>query len=173
MLQLTKPLAFIDLETTGVNLGTDRIVEIAIVKILPDGSQTTKRKLINPGMPIPKASSDLHGITDEMVKDEPVFKQIAHELKQILDGCDLVISPDTGPLHLAGALGKPVIGLYGYNSPARVGPWRQDPRLLLDAFHEPGETPQMTFAHRPGRMDQISVADVLARVKIWSAGQKR
>ena len=89
MLQLTKPLAFIDLETTGVNLGTDRIVEIAIVKILPDGSQTTKRKLINPGMPIPKASSDLHGITDEMVKDAPVFKQIAHELKQMLDGCDL------------------------------------------------------------------------------------
>lgn len=89
MLQLTKPLAFIDLETTGVNLGTDRIVEIAIVKILQDGSQTTKRKLINPGMPIPKASSDLHGITDEMVKDAPVFKQIAHELKQMLDGCDL------------------------------------------------------------------------------------
>lgn len=89
MLQLTKPLAFIDLETTGVNLGTDRIVEIAIVKILPDASQTTKRKLINPGMPIPKASSDLHGITDEMVKDAPVFKQIAHELKQMLDGCDL------------------------------------------------------------------------------------
>ncbi len=89
MLQLTKPLAFIDLETTGVNLGTDRIVEIAIVKILTDGSQTTKRKLINPGMPIPKASSDLHGITDEMVKDAPVFKQVAHELKQILDGCDL------------------------------------------------------------------------------------
>ena len=89
MLQLTKPLAFIDLETTGVNLGTDRIVEIAILKILPDGSQTTKRKLINPGMPIPKASSDLHGITDEMVKDAPVFKQIAHELKQMLDGCDL------------------------------------------------------------------------------------
>ncbi|MFM7645507.1 MAG: exonuclease domain-containing protein [Sphingomonadales bacterium] len=89
MLHLTKPLAFIDLETTGVNLGTDRIVEIAIVKILSDGSQTVKRKLINPGMPIPKASSDLHGITDEMVKEAPTFKQVAQELKQILDGCDL------------------------------------------------------------------------------------
>lgn len=89
MLQLTKPLAFIDLETTGVNLGSDRIVEIAIVKILTDGSQTVKRKLINPGIPIPKASSDLHGITDEMVKDAPTFKQLAQELKQILDGCDL------------------------------------------------------------------------------------
>lgn len=89
MLQLTKPLAFIDLETTGVNLGTDRIVEIAIVKILADGSRSVKRKLINPGMPIPPASSEVHGITDEMVKDAPSFKQAAQELKQMLDGCDL------------------------------------------------------------------------------------
>jgi DNA polymerase-3 subunit epsilon len=89
MLQLTKPLAFIDLETTGVNLATDRIVEIAIVKILPDGKKSVKRKLINPQMPIPKASSDIHGITDEMVKDAPTFKHSAHELNQILDGCDI------------------------------------------------------------------------------------
>jgi DNA polymerase-3 subunit epsilon len=89
MLQLTKPLAFIDLETTGVNLGTDRIIEIAIVKILVDGTRSTKRKLINPGMPIPAASSEVHGITDEMVKEAPSFKQVAQELKQILDGCDL------------------------------------------------------------------------------------
>jgi hypothetical protein len=66
-----------------------------------------------------------------------------------------------------------VIGLYGYNSPTRVGPWRQDPRLLIDAFHNPGETPQMTFNHRPHRMEKISVSDVLGRVKIWAAGQKR
>jgi DNA polymerase-3 subunit epsilon len=89
MLQLKKPLAFIDLETTGVNLGTDRIVEIAIVKILTDGTKSVKRKLINPGIPIPKGASDVHGITDEMVKDAPVFKQVAQELKQMLDGCDL------------------------------------------------------------------------------------
>ncbi len=89
MLQLKKPLAFIDLETTGVNLGLDRIVEIAIVKILPDGTKSIKRKLLNPEMAIPKASSDIHGITDEMVKDAPTFKQVAHELKQMLDGCDL------------------------------------------------------------------------------------
>jgi DNA polymerase-3 subunit epsilon len=89
MLQLTKPLAFIDLETTGINLATDRIVEIAIVKILPDGKRSAKRKLINPQIPIPKQASDLHGITDEMVKDAPTFKQAAHELKQILDGCDI------------------------------------------------------------------------------------
>ena len=89
MLQITKPIAFIDLETTGVNLGTDRIVEIAIIKILPDGNKSVKRKLINPEMPIPKASSDVHGITDEMVKDAPTFASAAQELKQILDGCDL------------------------------------------------------------------------------------
>ena len=89
MLQLTKPLAFIDLETTGINLGTDRIVEIAIVKILPDKSRSIKRKLINPGIPIPPESSEVHGITDEMVKDAPEFRQVANEIKQILDGCDL------------------------------------------------------------------------------------
>ena len=89
MLQLTKPLAFIDLETTGVNLGTDRIIEIAIVKLLTDGNRSVKRKLINPSIPIPKASSDVHGITDEMVKDALLFKQVAQELKQFLDGCDL------------------------------------------------------------------------------------
>ena len=88
-MQLTKPLAFIDLETTGVNLSSDRIVEIAIVKILTDGTKSVKRKLINPGMPIPKQSSDVHGITDDMVKDAPSFKQAAHELKQFLDNCDL------------------------------------------------------------------------------------
>jgi len=89
MLQLTKPLAFIDLETTGTNLGVDRIVEIAVVKILPDGNRSIKRKLINPGIPIPKSSVDVHGITEEMVKDAPTFKQVAHELKQMLDGCDI------------------------------------------------------------------------------------
>jgi len=89
MLQLKKPLAIIDLETTGTNPGTDRIVEIAIVKILPDGTKSVKRKLINPETPIPQICTDMHGITSEMVKDAPVFKQVAHELKQVLDGCDI------------------------------------------------------------------------------------
>lgn len=89
MLQLNKPIAFIDLETTGTNLGTDRIIEIAIVKILPDGTKSVKRKIVNPGIPIPSSSSDIHGFTDEMVKDAPTFKQVAQELKQMLDGCDL------------------------------------------------------------------------------------
>jgi DNA polymerase-3 subunit epsilon len=77
---LTRPLAFIDLETTGTNLAVDRIVEIAIVKILPDGSRQVKQKYLNPQIPIPKACSDMHGITDEKVKDCPVFKDVANEL---------------------------------------------------------------------------------------------
>jgi DNA polymerase-3 subunit epsilon len=84
-LELQRPIAFIDLETTGINIGTDKIVEIAIVKILPDGSRLVKRKLINPQMPIPQASSDVHGITDEMVKDAPTFKQVANEIKQFIE----------------------------------------------------------------------------------------
>lgn len=88
-LQLRRPLAFIDLETTGVNISNDRIVEIGIVKILPDGTKQVKRKLINPLMPIPAGASDVHGITDEMVKDAPSFKQVANEIKQFIDNCDM------------------------------------------------------------------------------------
>ncbi len=87
MLQLNRPIAFIDLETTGVNLSTDRIVEIAIVKLLPDGTRQVKRKLINPEIPI--TNSDIHGITNEMVKDAPTFKVAGNEIKQFLENCDL------------------------------------------------------------------------------------
>jgi DNA polymerase III subunit epsilon len=89
MLQLKRPVAFLDLETTGVNLSYDRIVEIAIIKVMPDGSRQAKRKLINPEKPIPKESSNIHGITDEMVKDAPTFKQAGNEIKQFLEHCDL------------------------------------------------------------------------------------
>ena len=88
-LQLSQPICFIDLETTGVNVSTDKIVEIAIVKIMPDGSKSVKRKLIHPEMPIPAATTAVHGITDEMVKDAPTFKQVANEIKQFLEGADL------------------------------------------------------------------------------------
>jgi heptosyltransferase I len=116
----------------------------------------------------------------EIALGEMLAKQCAHapknalgsglrKLVSILDGCDLVISPDTGPLHLAVALGKPVIGLYGYNSPTRVGPFRNDPKLLVDAYHNESEAPQMTFAHRQGRMQHITVQNVLDRVDYWRA----
>ncbi|HRD42776.1 MAG TPA: 3'-5' exonuclease [Ferruginibacter sp.] len=88
-LNLKRPIAFIDLETTGVSLSTDRIVEIAMVKILPDGNKQAKRKLLNPQIPIPQSATDIHGITDAMVKDAPTFKQSANEIKQFIDGCDL------------------------------------------------------------------------------------
>jgi len=88
-LNLSRPIAFIDLETTGTSLSTDRIVEIAIIKILPDGNRLIKRKLINPEMHIPEASSEIHGITDEMVKDAPTFKQAGNEIKMFIENCDL------------------------------------------------------------------------------------
>ena len=88
-LELTKPLAFIDLETTGVNLSCDRIIEIAIVKILPDGTRQMKSKILNPQIPIPKGSSDIHGFTDDMVQGLPIFKEVANELKQFIDTADL------------------------------------------------------------------------------------
>ena len=88
-LELKKPLAIFDLETTGINIGSDRIIEIAIIKLLPDGTRQVKRKLLNPEMPIPPGATEVHGITNEMVKDAPTFKQAANEIKQFIDGCDL------------------------------------------------------------------------------------
>ena len=88
-LQLLRPLAFIDLETTGINITADRIVEIAIVKVKQGGLREVKRKLINPEMPIPPQATAVHGISDEMVKEAPTFKQAANEIVQFLQGCDL------------------------------------------------------------------------------------
>ncbi len=88
-LSLSRPICFIDLETTGINVSTDRIVEIAIVKIGIDGTKQTKRRLVNPEMPIPKESAEVHGITDEMVKDAPSFKALANEIKQFMEGADI------------------------------------------------------------------------------------
>ncbi|HVB03878.1 MAG TPA: 3'-5' exonuclease [Chitinophagaceae bacterium] len=88
-LLIKRPLAFIDLETTGTNIATDRIVEIALVKIMPDGSRLTKVKRINPGIPISEQSTAIHGITDEDLKNCKTFKELANELKQFLENCDI------------------------------------------------------------------------------------
>ena len=88
-LQLSRPLAFIDLETTGVNLACDRIIEIAIVKLMPDGTRDHKHKILNPEISIPKGSTDIHGFTDEMVQGSPTFKEVANELKQYIGNSDL------------------------------------------------------------------------------------
>ena len=93
-LLLKRPLAVIDLETTGTNVASDRIIEIAIIKVFPDKTTQSKVKRINPGMPIPAGSTAIHGIKDEDVKDAPSFKQAAHELKQFMENCDRqVITP--------------------------------------------------------------------------------
>lgn len=88
-LNLKKPLAFFDLETTGVNIQRDRIVEICIAKAFPDGNVEVKTRRINPGIPIPAEASAIHGIYDEDVADEPQFKQVGKSLAQYLEGCDL------------------------------------------------------------------------------------
>jgi len=88
-LNLTRPIAFFDLETTGVNVATDRIVEISILKISVDGTKEVKTKRINPTIPIPKQASEIHGIYDSDVANEPTFKSIAKSLVTFLDDCDL------------------------------------------------------------------------------------
>ena len=88
-LNLTRPLAFFDLETTGLNITNDRIVEISILKAMPDGSQKTLTRLINPTIPIPPETTKIHGITDEDVKGKPTFSEVANELNQFLHNCDL------------------------------------------------------------------------------------
>jgi DNA polymerase-3 subunit epsilon len=84
-LQILHPLAIIDLETTGVDLATDKIVEIAIVKLMPDGTTQKKRKLVNPQKPIPPASSSVHGITDEMVKNAPDLQTDCQRNKTVFE----------------------------------------------------------------------------------------
>lgn len=88
-LNLKRPLAFFDLETTGVNVATDRIVEISILKAMPDGTEEIKTMRINPGIPIPLESSLIHGIYDEDIKHAPTFKQAGKELARFLDNSDL------------------------------------------------------------------------------------
>ena len=88
-LNLKNPLTFFDLETTGTNVVQDRIVEISVVKVMPDGEIITKTNKINPTVPIPIETSVIHGIYDEDVKDAPTFKNIAKSLAQFLEGSDL------------------------------------------------------------------------------------
>jgi DNA polymerase III subunit epsilon len=88
-LKLKRPLCFFDLETTGINIQRDRIVEISVVKAMPNGESICKTHRVNPEMPIPAEVSMIHGIYDEDVKDAPTFKNFAKSLAQFLEGCDL------------------------------------------------------------------------------------
>ncbi len=89
ILKLKNPLSFFDLETTGINIVTDRIVEISIVKVMVNGEVIKKTQRINPTIPIPTESSLIHGIYDEDVKDAPTFKSMAKEFAKFLEGSDL------------------------------------------------------------------------------------
>jgi len=88
-LQLKKPIAFIDLETTGINIATDRIVEISILRIDPGGKKDSVTLRVNPEMPIPPESTAVHGISDDDVADAPTFAQVARNIARMLEGCDL------------------------------------------------------------------------------------
>lgn len=88
-LNLKNPLIFFDLETTGVNISKDRIVEISLIKVMPNGQEVEKTMRINPELPIPAEATAVHHITNEDVKDAPTFKQVAKELGKFFEGCDI------------------------------------------------------------------------------------
>jgi DNA polymerase-3 subunit epsilon len=88
-LNLANPLVFFDLETTGINVSKDRIVEISILKVFPNGKEESRTRRINPEIPIPPEATKIHGITDDDVKDCPTFKSVAKSLAALIEGCDL------------------------------------------------------------------------------------
>ena len=88
-LKIIKPLCFFDLETTGINVSSDRIVEISVLKIYPNGNKESRTWLVNPGIKIPQEAINVHGISNEMVINEPNFSEIAHEVKSMINNCDL------------------------------------------------------------------------------------
>lgn len=88
-LNLKKPICFFDLETTGINIATDRIVEISILKVFPNGNKESHTWRVNPEMPIPEEVTAIHGISDEMVTNEPTFKELAKKVSVLIKDCDL------------------------------------------------------------------------------------
>lgn len=88
-LNIRRPVAFFDIETTGINIAADRIVELSVLKISPDGSKEWLSTRINPEIPIPASATAIHGITDSDVADAPAFREVARKLTGFLEGCDL------------------------------------------------------------------------------------
>jgi heptosyltransferase I len=111
--------------------------------------------------------------TERMIRERsgaPVVSTLGVPLRDLvwlLDGSPLVVSLDTGPLHMAVALDRPVVSLMGYKDPRRIGPYRRFHDLVVDAYRDPGEVIPVTAANRPGRMQRISVRDVLEKVQVW------
>ena len=88
-LNLRNPLCFFDLETTGVNITNDRIIEIAVIKLMPNGEIQKKSNLVNPGIPIPPESTAIHGISNEDVQGKQLFKEVAKDYAKFMEGADL------------------------------------------------------------------------------------
>jgi DNA polymerase-3 subunit epsilon len=88
-LKLKNPIVFFDLETTGINVASDRIVEISYLKVFPNGNEESKTLRVNPTIPIPAKVTEIHGITDEDVKNEPTFNEIAKTIVKAIEGCDI------------------------------------------------------------------------------------
>ncbi len=88
-LQLTRPVVFLDFETTGIDIASDRIIEVALLKLRPDGTQQEYSTLVNPGIPIPPETTLIHGITDAKVECAPSFAEIANDVLRFIEGCDL------------------------------------------------------------------------------------
>src|SRR6187402_3094268 len=88
-LNLKIPVCFFDLETTGINIAYDRILEIAVIKLMPNGEEMRKRHVINPTINIPAESTAIHGISNEDVKDKPTFKELAKDYAKFFEGADL------------------------------------------------------------------------------------
>jgi len=102
----------------------------------------------------------------------PVLSALGSGLRglvQLIDGAALVLSPDTGPLHITVALDRPVVSLIGYSNPKRVGPYRKFLDLLIDAYGEPGEEYPISMENRMDRLPRISVDDVLSKVQLWQS----
>ncbi|MBA3890561.1 MAG: glycosyltransferase family 9 protein [Gemmatimonadaceae bacterium] len=118
-----------------------------------------------------RSPRELHA--EQVIMDRAAHKPVSalgsglRKLVSILDGSALVLAPDTGPLHMSVALGRPVISLLGYTNPKRTGPYRRFHDLMIDAYGDPGEDYPISMENRPGRMERITVQDVLDRVERW------
>ena len=96
-LNISRPICFFDLETTGINVAKDRIVEISILKIFPDGREEEYTQRINPTIPIPPSTTEVHGITDADVANAPTFAEKAHEIYNIIKDSDLAATRSSKP----------------------------------------------------------------------------
>jgi heptosyltransferase I len=120
-----------------------------------------------------RSARELHAerVIMERARHKPVsaLGSGLRRLTAILDGAALVLSPDTGPLHISVALDRPVVSLIGYSNPRRVGPYRKFRDLMIDAYGEPGEDYPISMENRVDRMGRITVRDVMDRVERWRA----